>query len=132
VDFARAILTRWGHPAAPPSPEPGETRRLAFDLHRIACNLDSSDPVRATLAAAATLLAQPPAPAPVVVPVPVSERLPEPEDCDDHQECWAWDTGAEWWILEHYENCKLFTHWLPAHAIPLPQAENPSTIAPQP
>ena len=65
-------------------------------------------------------------------PVPVSERLPGPEDCNDEGEVWAWrrfdlesgiDNGDFWRLtfrewLEH-EDCS-FTHWLPAHALPLP------------
>jgi hypothetical protein len=99
--------------ATPPAPEVGEVGDAAVEEH-----LSAEWP---------SLSMDFAAPAPVAVPVAVCERLPEPEDCDDHQECWAWDTGAESWILEHYENCKLFTHWLPHHAIPLPQAgEDPN------
>ena len=112
----------------PPSPEMGEVGELAAELHRIACYLDSNDPVRATLAAAATLLQQPPAPAPVAVPVPVSERLPGEGDCDAEGRCWLFSkVESEWRLLNvanpgvpHLKYC--FSHWLPAHAIPLPQA----------
>lgn len=44
-------------------------------------------------------------------PVPVSERLPEPEDCDAEGRCW--------WF--HDEDGALCSHWLPAHALPVPQ-----------
>jgi hypothetical protein len=123
ADLCGAILARWGRPT-PPVPEPGDVGELIAWLHDHALNcreLGRND-WAAQVTSAADLLQQLSAPAPTVVPVAVSERLPGQGDCDDHQECWAWDTGAESWILEHYENCKLFTHWLPAHAIPLPQA----------
>jgi hypothetical protein len=52
---------------------------------------------------------------PVPTPVPVAERLPEPEDCDPDGYCW--------WFTETYPRfCPGSTHWLPAHAIPLPQS----------
>jgi len=126
-----------------------ETRRLAFDLHRIACNLNSSDPVRATLAAAATLLQQQQhllglagkeldafieqqaAHAPVAVPVAVSKRLPGEWDCDAEGSCWLLHVDKlgllEWHFLNRYPSLDSYsyygyTHWLPHHAIPLPQA----------
>jgi hypothetical protein len=64
---------------------------------------------------------------PTIEPVPVAERLPEAGDCDAEGRCWwgvaqtnvtqmhwiyrkkkRWDDGAT-------------THWLPHHALPLPQ-----------
>ena len=68
-------------------------------------------------------------------PVPVSERLPKPEDCNGDGEVWAWrrfdsedmDNGDFWclafceWLED--EDCN-FTHWLPANAIPTPDATN--------
>jgi hypothetical protein len=65
---------------------------------------------------------------PAITPIPVSERLPEPEDCDAEGRCWVTDRsdGQKWfatWIYEsaHYTNGS--THWLPAHALPLPEVE---------
>ena len=56
---------------------------------------------------------------PAPQPVPVSQRLPGPEDCDAG-ECWAWDIAEESWTRTHYAICKQYTHWLPAHALPVP------------
>ena len=61
-------------------------------------------------------------------PVPVSERLPEPNDCNDEGYCWWWRTDevGEWWEFlylrdarDHNRRCGLarYTHWLPYHAI---------------
>ena len=67
-------------------------------------------------------------------PVPVSERLPGPEDCNGDGDVWAWrrfdpegdmDNGDFWclafceWLED--EDCN-FTHWLPANALPTPEA----------
>lgn len=68
-------------------------------------------------------------------PVPVSERLPEPEDCNDEGEVWAWRRFSRFSLEKDIDNCDFwclayhkwlegedcgFTHWLPAHALPLP------------
>ena len=65
-------------------------------------------------------------------PISVTERLPGPEDCNSDGDVWAWrrfdsegdmDNGDFWclafceWLED--EDCG-FTHWLPAHALPLP------------
>jgi hypothetical protein len=65
-------------------------------------------------------------------PIPVSERLPGPGDCNTDGEVWAWrrfdpegdiDNGDHWCLAFHEwledEDCG-FTHWLPAHALPVP------------
>ena len=91
IAYARAVLARWGgHPGSP----------------------DSS-----------------------LQPVPVSERLPEPEDCNDEGEVWAWRRFSRFSLEKEIDNCDFwclayhkwlegedggFTHWLPAHALPLP------------
>jgi hypothetical protein len=82
----------------------------------------------ATVHDVATLLQQRSAPAPAVVPVAVSERLPGKGDCDAEGMCWLFSkVESEWRLLNvanpgvpHLKYC--FSHWLPAHAIPLPQA----------
>ena len=58
---------------------------------------------------------------PTPQPVAVSERLPGPKDCEAG-ECWAWDVAAESWNRTHYALCNHFTHWLPANALPTPEA----------
>ena len=79
---------------------------------------------------ARAVLARWPRPAPVV-PVAVSERLPGSKDCDENGRVWAWrpfdpedDEIGDLWelILSRWLNKSYWTHWLPAHAIPLPQA----------
>ena len=53
-------------------------------------------------------------------PVPVSERLPELEDCLD--EGWAWFFSPRvGWRQVVLPVSPAYTHWLPAHALPLPQ-----------
>ena len=142
VDNARNILrNRWGHPATPPAPEPGEVGEIADHIlaelqgfhprHRVFGELTVD-----RLTRAAALLQQLSAPAPVVVPVAVGEVLPSGT-------WWLFvpgnETDAPAWTAIEIEHARAavdapfpITHLLPAHAIPLPQAENPSTIAPQP
>ena len=59
-------------------------------------------------------------------PVAVSERLPGPEDCDAEGLCWWWDPECEQtegWIRGLPEYCNNNrSHWLPAHALPTPEA----------
>jgi hypothetical protein len=78
---------------------------------------------------AATLIQQLSAPAPAAVPVPVSERLPGAKDWDVCGRCWMFDPcDRGWWAYRSAlpSDDELgrppWTHWLPAHAIPLPQA----------
>jgi hypothetical protein len=57
-------------------------------------------------------------------PIPVSERLPGPDLC-----WWFTPESDEeygWWVLETYgmEREPQPTHWLPAHALPIPRSEN--------
>lgn len=116
----RAVLARWGRPAAAPVPEPGEVAELVAELGSKDRWTQLTD---AQLDRAATLLQQQAAPAPVVAPVPVSERLPGPEDCDAEDNCWWFDPHADGaWYLDTYQSC--YTHWLPAHALPTPEATN--------
>jgi len=87
-----------------------------------AYDLNGSDPAKWMLTRAADLLEQchP-------TPVPASERLPRPEDCDGVGRCWWWNPptygGIAWWSFEPYEWVEDATHWLPAHALPLPAEE---------
>ena len=65
---------------------------------------------------------------PAAAPVPVSERLPEPGE-------WVWHcyAGVRFWEHGRYNDRQFFigdgpeskpaTHWLPAHALPVPGAE---------
>ena len=128
-DLARAIVDHWNPPTAPPAPEPGEVADSVewlgvvseqFRLAGLSYEAEQTDQV-------ATLLQHLSAPAQAVVPVAVSERLPQPEDCNAEGVCWFWEPGGCWWeayaekiTASAYRDT--YTHWLPAHAIPLPQA----------
>ena len=70
----------------------------------------------------------------VLVPVSVSERLPGPEDCVPHPRtkrgnwCWGFErcevslARPARWRLMHMEAVEMeASHWLPAHALPLPE-----------
>ena len=60
-------------------------------------------------------------------PVVASERLPGAEDCDEQGRCWWYGEGADMfgWTLDaegaSYYRAKF---WLPAHALPTPEATN--------
>ena len=72
---------------------------------------------------------------PAAAPVPVSERLPGPKDCDAEGRCWLWErdcgySGCKWalvdrtWSLSQSdEDLSVYTHWLSAHALPVPEQE---------
>jgi hypothetical protein len=63
---------------------------------------------------------------PTLQPVPVSERLPRPEDCTAQGWCWVFYRGFATWTLEKPlgQDGKHtgYTHWLPANALPTPEA----------
>ena len=78
---------------------------------------------------------------PAIQPVPVSERLPDPEECDAEGGCWWWNPGYEeddfifpdGWILlnpkwagsrRDSDDSLIYTHWLPANALPTPEAND--------
>ena len=118
LSFARAVLARWGRPAPAPA---GEVAELVAELRRICCDVAPCD--SGTISRAAELLERQAAP----VPVAVSERLPGAEDCESHGWCWVLYRGYSTWALE--PPCGQdgmptgWTHWLPAHALPLPSGE---------
>lgn len=125
AEYAHAVLARWG--------TRGESRlrRLQQENHRF------REPERTILCdilANGTLLPDPSgkryaAPR----PIPVSERLPEAGDCDAERRCW-WlkqrsnpdhDLLLPTWHLQRQGPVGSaffrYTHWLPAHALPLPE-----------
>lgn len=55
-------------------------------------------------------------------PVPVSERWPEFSDCDDTDRVWCWNWAIGTWRINRI-NRSIHSHWLPAHALPLPGAD---------
>ena len=60
---------------------------------------------------------------PTPQPVAVSERLPGPEDCLD--EGWAWFFNKRiGWRQAVLPVSPGYTHWLPANALPTPEATN--------
>ena len=128
IELVRAILDRWGRPAAPAAPKPGEVGELVEWLamlrngsRGVATHYDDR------LARIITLLSQLSAPAPAVVPVAVAERLPGDGDCDAEGRCWQEEPGSSCespgWDLVHRIRVIEYGHgrWLPFHAIPLPQ-----------
>jgi hypothetical protein len=68
---------------------------------------------------------------PAIQPVPASEQWPGPEDCDEQGRCW-WFTPADgnpgpfrsgdWSLYAGWR--QKYTHWLPANALPTPEATN--------
>ena len=65
---------------------------------------------------------------PTPQPVAASERLPGPEDCDEQGRCWVFDDqlGLPSWTLIRVQGGSLAPdmYWLPAHALPTPEATN--------
>ena len=86
---------------------------------RIMLNRHAVDHARAVLAKWGTLTPQ---------PVAVSERLPGPEDCDEQGRCWMFGNVEGDWRLISTINPGIpklkycFSHWLPANALPTPEA----------
>ena len=98
IAFAREVLHRWGRP----TPQPvAVSKRL--DWRR-------------------------PNALPTPQPVAASERLPGPEDCDEQGRCWVFDDqlGLPSWTLIRVQGGSLAPdmYWLPAHALPTPEATN--------
>ena len=65
---------------------------------------------------------------PTPQPVAVRERLPGPEDCDEQGRCWIFmpDIGIDpsWRLANPLYIPPYHTHWLPANALPTPEATN--------
>lgn len=137
VKFARAVLARWGHQ---PAPELGETAATAAEGEvaelvawlRQRCQLMSEAPGSEfhLFTRAAELLQQLQAEINRLraqqTPVPVSERLPGPEDLSAKLKfCWWWNCMLYSWAFCDASYCdhSIYTHWRPAHALPLPEGE---------
>ena len=135
VPAMRRALELWGRPAAEPAPEPGPKERprelqwpasVAQGCHEAAAEAESGSPLQQLLVAAGDLLERGrPAAAP---PVPVSERLPGPEDCTAQGWCWVFYKGFATWTLQpplgRDGKHTGYTQWLPANALPTPEATN--------
>ena len=65
---------------------------------------------------------------PTPQPAAVSERLPRPEDCTAQGWCWVFHMDFNTWTLEpslgRDGKHTGYTHWLPANALPTPEATN--------
>ncbi len=148
LDFARAVLSRWGRPA--PAPAEGEvgvpecernwvsilSPSGGYELREDAALCDGAqlvggewwapvfgcDSLESALSRIRERLERQAAP----VPVAVSERLPGPEDvCAKLRYCWWWNQEQDVWMYgdaSHADHA-VYTHWLPAHALPLPGVE---------
>lgn len=60
------------------------------------------------------------------VPVAVSERLPGANDVEAKlRYCWWWNQEQDVWMYgdASHADHSVYTHWLPAHALPLPSGE---------
>ena len=58
---------------------------------------------------------------PTPQPVAVRETWPEFSDCDQQEEVWVWNPVLDHWTLSRI-NRYVHTHWLPANALPTPEA----------
>ena len=123
IGFARAVLARWGRPAAAPVPDLGEVAELVSWLRDRAESTSLAHAALRITRAADLLQRQYPQ------PVLVSERLPGPGE-------WVWHcyAGVRFWQHGRYNGRQFFigngpesqpaTHWLPANALPAPEATN--------
>ena len=131
LDLVRQELARYGRPTPQP-PADGEVAELVETLKGIAYWRRHGKPgapapapfdIRQAdrLDRAADLLERP-----TPQPVAVSERLPGPEDCDEQGRCWcfAYDGRVRGWTLRIIAPGVYDTHWLPANALPTPEATN--------
>jgi hypothetical protein len=101
----------------------GQLAGTAAGIHRVIFNTDALEYARAVLARYGTHPR----------PIPVAERLPTEADCDADGRCWWWmhlEDGRIAWLLMPLPLVPSLaavalpkrTHWLPAAAIPLPEA----------
>ena len=124
IDRARALL------AQPEPPVAGEVAAALIELRSTAMALDQLKMyVAAQRVKRAADLLQHQHPQPVAV----SERLPGPEDCDEQGRCWWFTPGddekCDEWCLDARPAAYAipfygYTHWLPANALPTPEATN--------
>ena len=137
IAYARAVLARWGRPAAELVPEPTDEALANFTawfcrnypgpdtlIHRPEWHAPK------VFRAAADAIARWGRPTPEAVAV--SERLPGPEDCNEQGRCWLggrqMGSGTTTWLLgypawaERFPDVHRF--WLPANALPTPEATN--------
>ena len=138
IDRARALLAQ-PQPVAQP-PADGEVTELVEWLQSMRDLAGEYNPDEQRRYTRAAELLERPTPQPVAV----SERLPEPEDCDEQGRCWLLTVEDEYpqWRLHSIEgaqpggamiwvpvdsspgvmvDCFYTSHWLPANALPTPE-----------
>ena len=117
VPAMRRALELWGRPT-PQLPADGEVAELVAWLRDRANSTSIAANANRASRIADLLEHQHPQ------PVATSERLPGPEDCIfPAGECWWFDPHADGaWYLDTFQGN--YTHWLPAHALPTPEATN--------
>jgi hypothetical protein len=127
VGHCAAVLTRARTELAQPEPEPPTDEALANFSGWFCRNYPGPDTIihkpewhaPKVFRAAADALAR--YARPTIRSVPVSERLPGPEDCLD--EGWAWFFNQRiGWRQAVLPVSPGYTHWLPANALPTPEA----------
>jgi hypothetical protein len=132
--FVREILARWGRPAAEPAP--------ASEIEALMLTHSSVEPVmgasrvlcEAAFGTVAREIADHWGPPPTAVPVPVSEGRPTAADCDEQGRCWWGENSgyddATWEFYAAQPDTALWSHWLPAGALPVPPPEDNTTPEP--
>jgi len=137
ITYARAVLAHWGNTAPRPIPVTEGLRLLQAGIRSgymaghdatVEGRYGDPDEVAADLAPEVLRELDP-------RPIPITERLPGADDCQVDGEgdecCWYFlpeteDTLAVW-VLFDTETALLRemkpTHWLPHHALPLPEVE---------
>ena len=112
-DLAAAARALTGDMPWPDNPKATVAMRIILNRHAV-------DHVRAALAKWGR---HPESPDSSTQPIPLSERLPGPEDCLD--EGWAWFFNQRiGWRQAVLPVSPGYTHWLPANALPTPEATN--------
>lgn len=108
-------------PAVPDGREPVSVAEQFSDAEMYALAEEyNGDPIPAMRRALELWGHQPPQ------PIPLSERLPGPEEVTDKSECWYWHPVEECWEMVPVVTGTLeeWSHWLPAHALPLPSVDS--------
>ncbi len=124
-----AETTHW-RPATP-QPSPVPVAMSADTLAAIIREVDGTHRLGANALAEAILSHPGSRWSPTIEPVPVAERLPGLKDCDAEGRCWlhgphllgdeaAWVYGYPAWAQRF---TAVYSHWLPCHALPVPQQE---------
>ena len=126
---AADAIARFGRPTPQP-PADGEVAELVEWLQSMRDLAGEHNPDEQRRYTRAAELLERPTPQPVAV----SERLPGPEDCDKLETCWQWEPDINghhplglWervhrdWVSDPDSDT---THWLPANALPTPEATN--------